>query len=86
MNALYGLDNNAGGLRSQPFAGWSLIEMAQRVASGNGSPADLLSVGMSSIGIPARPAVNLLRYQDRVAQGKEDGEWFDYVRVLLNGN
>lgn len=86
MNALYGLDNNAGGLRSQPFAGWSLIEMAQRVASGNGSLADLLSVGMSAIGIPARPAVNLLRYQDKVSQGKADGEWFDYVRVLLNGN
>lgn len=86
MNALYGLDNNAGGLRSQPFAGWSLMEMAQRVASGDGSAADLLSLGMSSIGIPARPVVNLVRYQERVAKGKEDGEWMDYVRVLLNGN
>ena len=86
MNALYGLDNNASGLRNQPFAGWSLIDMAQRVAAGNGSPADLLSVGMAGIGIPARPLVNLLRYEDRVAQGKEEREWFDYVRVLLNGN
>lgn len=86
MNALYGLDNNAGGLRNQPFAGWSLIDMAQRVFSGQGSPADLLSVGMSAIGIPARPLVNVLRYEDRVAKGKEEREWLDYVRVLLNGN
>lgn len=86
MNALYGLDNNAGGLRNQPFAGWSLIDMAQRVFAGEGSPADLLSVGMSAIGIPARPVVNVLRYEDRVAKGKEEREWLDYVRVLLNGN
>lgn len=83
LNRLFGLTNDPGGMRNQPFAGWTMVEAIARTLSGEAKPADALATVMAGLGIPARPVVNVVRYAGK--DESDDADWIDYVRVLLNG-
>lgn len=83
LNRLFGLTNDPGGMRNQPFAGWTMVEAIARTLSGEAKPADALATVMAGLGIPARPVVNVVRYAGK--DESADADWIDYVRVLLNG-
>ena len=83
LNRLFGLTNDPGGMRNQPFAGWTMVEAIARTLSGEAKPADALATVMAGLGIPARPVVNVVRYAGK--DESDDADWIDYVRVLLTG-
>lgn len=86
LNELFGLTNDPGGLRNQPFASWQMFLNLGNVVAGEAGFADALAAIAFGIGAPARPLVNVTRYQERIASGREpQGDLLDYLRVVLNG-